>query len=77
MVLTMIRWINGHIINNGCPGHIGDRRGLPWLPHPGDTKKTVVHPAESKSIRRNSDVSPIAVLVDHENLFTLDYYAGS
>ena len=32
--------------------------------------------AGSKSIRRNSDVSPIAVLVDHENSIHTRPYAG-
>jgi hypothetical protein len=49
----------------GTPGALTTKAGFrnfpPWH------KKTVVHPARSKSIRRNSDVSPIAVLVDHEN----------
>ena len=53
-------------MDNGCPpSHIGDKSGFPWLPTPV-AQKAVVHPAGSKSIRRNSDVSPIAVLVDHE-----------
>lgn len=44
----------------------------PWMPSQqagsrGFPKDGFVHPAGSKSIRRNSDVSPIAGLVDHEN----------
>jgi hypothetical protein len=28
----------GTSMNNGCPSHIGDKSGLPWLPHPSGTK---------------------------------------
>ena len=60
----MVRYI--HDMNNGCPSHIGDKSGLQWLFPTPVAQKAAVHPAGSKSIRRNSDVSPIAVLVDHE-----------
>lgn len=56
-------------MNNGCqcPGHM-TKAGLLWaVASPGGTRNAVVRPTGSRSTRRNSDVSPIAVLVDHEN----------
>lgn len=54
-------------MNNGCPDHISDKRGLPWLPHPGDTKKTVVHPAEfgETATFRLSQCSSIMKIYSH------------
>jgi hypothetical protein len=48
---------SGHIVTKAVP------RGFPLVA----PKKWLFTPAGSKSIRRNSDLSPIALLVDHEN----------
>jgi hypothetical protein len=56
-------------MDNRCPGH-RVTKATPVASHSGGT---IAHPAGSKSIRRNCDVSPIALLVDHENSIHTDH----